>query len=345
MSARKYLSLVFALSVSILIWACSHTVPYIKVQGETMGTYYKLTAQSEINHKELESSVDQILIDLNQVLSTYIPNSEISILNQSIAADEEIVTSDMLWTNVERAAYWNKETSGYFDPSVMPLVNHWGFGYEGRAAATLLDSVVIDSILQFVGFSNWELNMANKSLTKSDARQQLDLSAIAKGYGVDEIARYLEEKGIVNYLIDIGGEMRGSGINAQNVPWSVGINTPTIQSSPQQIMSIIRLEDRAIASSGNYRNYHKTSEGVYGHTINPLSGYPYQDKLLAVSILADNCMDADAIATSCMAMGYDKAVAFVKNLENIEACFYSGSNTDTITTTFTDGFIQYVVKQ
>ncbi|MFT4566892.1 MAG: thiamine biosynthesis lipoprotein [Saprospiraceae bacterium] len=313
---------------------------YILVTGETMGTYYRITALTQLKLKDLKHDIDSLLINLNGNLSTYIPSSHISRLNSSEAGIVEELP-DQFWINLSSCIQWYKYSQGYFDPSVMPLVNYWGFGYEPKRAVLHVDSLKVDSIMTFVGLDQWDIDIDRKEITKIDYRQQLDFSALAKGYGVDIIAEYLEEDGIYNYLVDIGGEMRAFGKNSSGIAWVVGINEPLPGADLQDVSSLIQLDHIALATSGNYRNYHVVNGSKYGHTINPKTGYPFQDRLLSVSVATEKCMDADAIATTCMAMGLDKACTFIENLDGVDACFLAGKDDGTIETIYSNGFIRH----
>ena len=204
-------------------------------------------------------------------------------------------------------------TDGAFDPTVGPLVNIWGFGPSGPE---LKDSVDIKNLLATVGFSKIEFDQ--KQLRKKVSGIYLDFSAIAKGYGSDVVADYLKSKGIVNYLVEIGGELVANGVNEKGELWKVGVNRPEESANASDLISIIALQNRGMATSGNYRNYYVRDSVKISHTINPATGYPVNHTLLSATVLAENCMTADAYATAMMVMGKDKAIALDSALSEIE---------------------------
>ena len=341
--------IVAVLSISLFI-RCEapkkNAYSYHLLSGQTMGTYYKVTAKypdSSVTSVMVQAIIDGALKEINQAVSTYIDDSDISIINQSKANEAVRVENEHLAFNLDRSLHWYNATHGYMDISVMPLVNYWGFGYEGKRGINRIDSAAVDSINRYVRLNKWDFSVSGIIKKRYD-EQQLDMSALAKGYAVDYIAHILETLGSENYLVDIGGEVKAKGINASGTVWSLGINTPYIEADVTDYQVVVRLEDKAMASSGNYRNYHKIQDGVYGHTIDPITGYPYQDSLLGVSIITDECIDADAIATACMAMGYTKAATFITNQPDVAACFLVGSADGALNLKLANGFIRYLVE-
>ena len=268
-----------SLLIPILLWgsACGpaepgqHQLRYKKFSGPTMGTRYNVT-YSDTLARELQPEVDQLLLDINQEVSTYIDSSVISQFNQSpdpFALEDKLYTSSFEATgdfhfrnNYGFAVEVYKKTRGLFDPTVMPLVNYWGFGYTEKKAVTAVDSVVVDSLMQLVGFDKlaYLTDQGNYRLRKSHPGIQLDFSALAKGYAVDEIGRLLESRGIRNYLVDIGGEVRTRGKNQRGDWWRLGISLPEEGADMKAIFSTVQLDNRAMATSGNYRNYYLVGE-------------------------------------------------------------------------------------
>ncbi|MFT7364490.1 MAG: thiamine biosynthesis lipoprotein, partial [Algoriphagus sp.] len=266
----------------------------ISFSGQTMGTTYSLTYLSQ-SGKNLQISVDSLLVVFNSSLSTYIPDSEISRFNRM---DTLAFTLSYLpqVLNASKTVYEN--TAGAFDPTVGPLVNVWGFGPGGPE---LKDSADIEVLLRLVGFD--KVNFDNKEVRKTVTGVYLDFSAIAKGQGADVIADFLTRRGIENYLIEIGGELVARGVNEKGELWKVGINRPDESASASDLYSIIALENRGMATSGNYRNYYVRDSVKISHTINPATGYPVNHSLLSATVLAKDCMTADAYATALMVMG------------------------------------------
>lgn len=281
----------------------------IILSGKTMGTTYNITYLDREN-RDLQSSIDSLLLVFNQSLSTYIPDSELSKFNQGDTLDFSL---PYLLPILDASKTVYENTSGAFDPTVGPLVNIWGFGPGGPE---LKDSVDIKNLLSKVGFDKIEFDQ--KQLRKRVSGIYLDFSAIAKGYGSDVIADFLDNKGISDYLVEIGGELVAHGVNEKGELWKVGVNRPEESANSTDLISIIALQNRGMATSGNYRNYYVRDSVKISHTINPATGYPVSHNLLSATVLADNCMMADAYATAMMVMGKDKAIALDSALSEID---------------------------
>ena len=338
--------LVFGLLLSCKSDTTTSADKYHEISGRTMGTYYKVTSKyqdSLVTSVMIKAVIDGTLKEINQAVSTYIKDSDISKINQASAFVPLAIDDRHLLYNLERARYWYEVSDGYMDISVMPLVNYWGFGYQKKKAIKEIDSSKVESIRRLVGLNKWRLT--DQAVMKDlDQSQELDMSALAKGYAVDYVAHILETFGSENYLIDIGGEVVAKGANPKGNTWTLGISTPSPDADIRDVELIIALEDKAMASSGNYRNFHRVGDHIYGHTLDPITGYPYQDSLLGVSIITESCIDADAIATACMAMGYTKAATFIASQPEVSACFLVGSSDGIINTKLANGFIRYVVE-
>jgi len=255
--------------------------------------------------RNFKKEVDSILVEINQAVSTYIPDSEISIFNENGVANFTTSNNHFI-KNYFSSVDIYIATENYFDPSVMPLVNYWGFGYTDKKPVLKTDSLAIDSIQNFVGLNKVYhvlsrggnepiLTLSKKT---SEFKVQLDFSAIAKGYAVDVVSNFLQEKNLKNYLVEIGGELRTNGKNAKGKLWTTAINTPKINAQLTDYEAIIKLNNKAIATSGNYRNFHEVNGEWYGHEINPKTGFPEKSNLLSVTIMSDDCMSADAYATT-----------------------------------------------
>ena len=279
------------------------------LSGKTMGTTYNVTYLDE-ESRDLQSSIDSILVIFNESLSTYIPDSELSRFNLGDTLDFNL---PYLLPVLETSKTVYEKTNGAFDPTVGSLVNIWGFGPGGPE---LKDSVDIKNLLATVGFSKIEFDQ--KQLRKKVSGIYLDFSAIAKGYGSDVVAEFLTKKGISDYLVEIGGELVAKGVNEKGELWKVGVNRPEESANASDLISIIALQDRGMATSGNYRNYYVRDSVKISHTINPATGYPVTHTLLSATVLADNCMTADAYATAMMVMGKDRAIALDSALSEIE---------------------------
>lgn len=281
----------------------------INLSGQTMGTTYSIVYMDE-EGRDFQSSIDSLLLVFNESLSTYIPDSELSRFNASDTLD---YTLPFLLPVLSKSEEIFQKTSGSFDPTVGPLVNIWGFGPGGPE---LKDSADIQQILRLVGFEN--IAFDSTQMRKKVPGIYLDFSAIAKGYGVDVVAEYLTEKGVENYLVEIGGDLVTKGVNDKGELWKLGINRPEEAASASDLYSIIALEDKAMATSGNYRNFYVRDSVKISHTIDPATGYPVNHSLLSATVIAKDCMTADAYATAIMVMGKDKAIALDEELDEIE---------------------------
>lgn len=316
---------------------------YFVVQGETMGTYYRVSSNcTPKGPASLKKSIDSLFIDINQAVSTYIPTSFISIVNQSENAISLEGAPDHFKVNLDQAFKYFELSDGYLDMSVLPLINYWGFGYTPKVPVSQIDSMKVIDLMKLVGLEKWSVN--GDEIVKGLKDQQLDFSSIAKGYAVDEVGRLLSAFGCDDFLVDIGGEQVARGVSPRGNSWTVGINTPDSDARIDDAMVYLRLNNKAIATSGNYRIFHELNGVKYGHTINPKSGYPFQDELLSVTVIADNCIDADAISTACMAMGYRKATTFIETMPDFSACFLIGAPDGTIQSKFANGFIRYIFQ-
>ena len=312
--------------------------------GKTMGTYYQIRYIGD-NIEGLQVQIDSLLELLDFELSTYNPASVISKINKG-EAFPEIQTSQStvhFLKNFQLAKEIYKTTNGYFDPSVMPLVNYWGFGYDPSAMAQKVDTTKVDSIRQFIGFDKVQLLQPTKdaeliSIVKDNPSVQIDLSAIAKGYGVDQLAHLLETNGVDKYLVDIGGEVVGKGHKAINTPWYIGIATPLEGAVPSDYMAASVIENCALATSGNYRNFHEIDGVKYSHTINPFTGFPERSPLLSASIMAKDCATADALATACMVAGLENGYDMIDAISGVEAFFVYSDDNGELQTKATAGF-------
>ena len=279
--------------------------------GNTMGTVYNIKYLAK-KDKDYKAQIDSLLIDFNKALSTWDPESEISKFNRGLTLNNP---SDYFLPVLEKSLDVWKHTDSAFDPTVMPLVEAWGF--LDSKNAVFPDSSTIDSILNFVGFDKIEFNQNKISKTKPSVA--LDFSAVAKGYGVDVIGNYLQEQSVNNFMIEIGGEILCKGENPGGQPWKIGINVPDTTASRKDLYAIVSLEDKAVATSGNYRNYFVKNGVMYSHTINPVTGYTVNHNLLSASVFADDCMTADAYATAMMVLGLDGSRKLLEKLKNIDA--------------------------
>lgn len=333
--ANKQLKWQFPFLILLIVGAVlilKKQVPYQTDQGIVFGTMYKITYQSKENLKmEIESELQKV----DNSLSPFNKKSVITHINHN-----EDYSTDSMFTHVFRLAKTiSKETHGAFDITVAPLVNAWGFGFKN---ASHVDSLTIDSIRQFIGFE--KVDLVDGKVVKKDPRIMLDCSAIAKGYGVDCVARLLESKGIKNYMIDIGGELVVKGKNAQQESWRIGINKPIDDSLSvnQELQTIIEINQGGMATSGNYRNFYYKDGKKYAHTIDPRTGYPVQHNILSSTVIAKDCATADAYATSFMVLGLDSAKAICNAHPELDAYFIYAKENGNTGIYFTEGMKQYL---
>ena len=327
----------------------SAATSYLAVAGETMGTTYHITYKDSLG-RNFKTDLDFLLQKINEGVSTYIKDSEISKFNQA-GQNVEVPVGIYFLQNLIASKEIFEKTNGFFDPTVMPLVNYWGFGYTAKKPVERIDSMAIDSIQQLVGFekinSTFEYvvepgdKVASKTystISKSISNVQLDFSAIAKGYAVDILSDFFEGKKINNYLVEIGGEIRCKGKNPKGKTWTTAINTPRINAKLTDYEAIIKVANKAIASSGNYRNFHEVNGEWYGHEINPKTGFPEKSKLLSVTVMTDNCAFADGYATAFMVMGLEKSKSLANQLNGIDAFFIFANEKGELEQTYTKGF-------
>lgn len=315
-----------SLFIVFLISICSCQVtPQLQVySGNALGTTFTIQFFSE---EELNFSlgIDSTLTVLNNSLSTYMPSSDISKINQG---DTSIVVDQQFIDNFLTSKIIFKETDGFFDPSVGLFVNAYGFG-PIRYNLDMSNSYVRDSLMQFVGFDKVQLTKQNQ--IKSVPGTFLDFNAIAKGYAVDRLGVLLEHSGVTNYLVELGGELVGKGLNlSTNSPWRVGIDDPNDIGTERSFSAIIKLDGFGMATSGNYRKFLVDDKGNrFVHTINPKTGLSTKSDVLSATVLAPTCMEADAYATALMALGSEKAIEFLNQKKDVFALLYIAKNKET----------------
>lgn len=301
-----------ALVVSFMIFTLvrKDEVRLQQISGQTMGTIlYRVKYLGRGDEVAIEDT-DSLLRAFNQSLSTYIPDSEISDLNN---AGQISFKSSFFYPVLKSSREIFIKTEGTFDPTVGPLIGAWGFGPEKQPPE--VDSAMVDSLLQMIGFDAVKFDETQVSLPQG---HRLDFSAIAKGYAVDLVGKLLEKRGVENYLVEIGGEVRCRGVNAEEKSWSLGIEDPTVEKEEQMLLAIVRLKDKSLATSGNYRNYYEKDGRVYAHIVDPRTGYTATHNLLSASVVAEDCMVADAFATAFMVLGLEDSKKIIDK-EEIEA--------------------------
>ena len=298
---------------TFILCACSSSDNRILVKnsGQAQGSYYHIQYLSEYG-ENYKSQIDSILLEVDSSLSIYKDYSLISKLNKG----KDIKTDTLFNAVFLGAQKVFQESEGNFDCSVSPLVNAWGFYNDKLGDSLVIDSAKFRNILPYVGFDKVRLIADSLVLPKG---MSLDFNSIAQGYTVDVIAQFLESKGNSNYLVEVGGELLAKGKNADGNIWRVGVDKPSEDIDTQErFQFILDLENKALATSGNYRKFYEKNGVKYAHTINPFTGFPAQNRLLSVTVIHDNCMLADAYATAFMVMGVKQSKQFVKAHPEIE---------------------------
>lgn len=295
----------------------------VSFDGPTMGTTYSVKLArlpGDIDPALLAGEIDAVLEGVNQRMSTYRPESELSRFN-SASQGQWTPVSDHTLTVVERSRRLHQLTGGAFDPTVGPVVDLWGFGPDGgQDRVPPADDIALAS--EMVGFAKVESRSEGSALRKQAPGVRLDLSGVAKGFAVDLVADHLEESGIENYLVEVGGELRASGARPGGRSWRVGIEKPTLASG--DIQQIVDLNGEAMATSGNYRIFFERDGRRYAHIVNPRTGRPIEHDLASVTVLAPTTLEADALSTALLVLGRDDGMALARE-QNITAFFISGS--------------------
>lgn len=325
--------------ITILLSSCNPPEKYgekISIQGEAQGTTFSIIYY-DINNINYSSEFDSILDAFDKSVSIYDSNSIISKFNRN---EPNVIPDEIFMENFYLSKEIHKKTDGAFDMTVGPLVNAWGFGFKHKDN---INSHLIDSLMEFVG--DEKILIPYNNILKLDPRVQIDFNAIAQGYSVGVIAKFLELKGIENYLVEIGGEVLGKGTKDNGDFWLVGIDKPIDDGNyERELQAKISLKNKAMATSGNYRKFYIENGIKYSHTIDPKTGYPVQHPLLSVTVITDDCAKADAYATAFMVMGLEKAKEFLASNKDIEAYLISGDSNGKIEVFFTEGFREIIVE-
>ncbi|WP_363317822.1 FAD:protein FMN transferase [uncultured Amphritea sp.] len=302
-----------------------------------MGTSFTVKWVSSDNSRDtsLPAQIDQLLVEVNNSMSTYQKDSELSRINQMPAGDSAML-SDGLAEVLNKALEISQSSGGAFDVTVGPLVNLWGFGPDGRVIRAP-DDAEIEALRQRVGYHY--IKLSGNQLNR-ERNVYIDLSAIAKGYGVDQVANLLEKAGINAYLVEIGGELRARGNKPDGSHWKIAIEAPV--AGERIVQRIIEVRDVGIATSGDYRNYFEENGIRFSHTIDPATGKPINHRLASVTVLAEDCAEADALATAMMVLGPDQAETYAEQ-QGVEALLIIKSD-DGFIEKMTPGFSNYLVE-
>jgi len=296
---------------TVLIIRQQRAMPYQMNSGMVFGTVYNISYECD---SDLHQAIKAELQKVDNSLSPFNEHSVITAINQN----QDVKPDEMFLTVFNKAMEISRETGGAFDITVAPLVNAWGFGFKNGSQPNRQQ---VDSLRRLIGYE--KVTLTDDRIVKQSPDIMLDCSAIAKGYGSDVVARFLQQQGVKNFMVEIGGEVVTSGVNPQRLPWRIGVTKPTDDtlSIKGEIQSVLNVTDLAMATSGNYRNFYYKGGKKYAHTIDPQTGYPVQHSLLSATVLAKDCATADAYATSFMVLGIDGAKKVLERHPELMAYF------------------------
>ncbi len=326
--------LLFLSIILVLTYSC--TQKRIVLQGETQGTYYRIIYYDK-NERDLTREIDSLLLDFDFTASVYNPKSLISKINRN-----ELDSTNQVFRDIfKKATKVSQLTDGFFDITVMPLVNAWGFGFKNKVE---VEDALIDSFSQYIGYK--KVNIEGQRVVKTHPNVMIDFNAIAQGYSVDILGDFFLSKGITRFLIDVGGEVLAKGKKPSLDFWTVGIEKPSEnKNSPREITAKVALKDMALVTSGTYRKYYEKDGIRYSHTINPKTGYPVQHSLLSATVLSKTAMEADAFATAFMVMGVEKTKQFLSQHPelNLEVYLIYADKNGQLKVYMSNGFRTYLL--
>lgn len=327
----------FFLLAIFLLTSCSQKKndTYFQNSGEIFHTLYNI---KYAYNRSLEKEILAELERFEQSLNPFRENTIITKINNNQPAKPDSMFLEVF----NKAMEVSRMSEGKFDITASPLINAWGFGFKNMDSIT---PEIIDSLKQFVGYDKITID-SDGNIVKSDSRVQLNTSAISKGYSCDLIARLFESFGIENYMVEIGGEVVAKGVNDKDVCWRIGVDKPIDDSTGLQheLQAIISLCNKSLATSGNYRNYYLKDGKKYAHTIDPQTGYPSEQDILGATVLADDCMTADAYATAFMAMGLEKSKEVAKTIPGLHYYFIYAQPDGTLDVAYSEGFERFFAE-
>lgn len=328
------------LGLSFFLIGCQDKPEDLSISGTTMGTTYHITLVSvppSLSQASLEKDIEQILQKVNLQMSTYMDESEISRFNQSPINEWFAISDDFLQVLILSQKI-SALTQGKFDITIGPLIELWGFGRE--LTQDVPDKAAISAAKLKTGWDQLIISVATKSIRKR-VPLTLNVSAIAKGYGVDKVAEYLMAKGIDNYLVEIGGEMRVAGHNSKGLQWRVGVEKPSLAQKSAQL--VIQLDNQSIATSGDYRNYFESDGQRYSHTIDPDSGRPVRHNIASVTVIAQTAAEADALATALNVIGEEAALKFSERMKlAVYFIFYNNDGDEDYRIVYSSAFKRFL---
>lgn len=329
----------FALGFVFLLAACqTKKSEYLKISGFAQGTTYNITYEN-LKEEDYTNAIDSILKAFDRSLSIYDSTSIISRINDNDLTAE---ADDWFIDVFKKSAEVNLVSDGAFDITVGPVVKAWGFG---TAPVAKHDTAYIDSLLQFVGMD--KVKLEGRKVIKKYPGVKIDVNAIAQGFSVDVVCAFFEQKGIRNYLVEIGGEVRGKGTNAKDKFWHIGIDKPMDGNlmPGNELQAILEINNKALATSGNYRKFFVENGVKYGHTIDPKTGLPARNTLLSATVICDDCCTADAYATSFMVIGVEKSKELLQKLQGVEVYLVYSNQQGGYEVYFSEGMKKMIVEQ
>lgn len=327
----------FLLVIFIGLNACTNSpAKYIYNKGMIYGTTYSITYESP-NGKDFQEEIAQKLNAYNLMFSTYEKVSIISKINDNVATE----LTDEFIICFHKSTEISEITNGAFDITAGALVNAWGFGPERKKHMT---QEKVDSLLEITGYQ--KVKLQDGKIIKENPNIKIDMSAISKGYTSDLIGNFLAEKGCKNYMVEIGGEVAAKGINERGKTWSIGINKPDEEAlfGSSGLQAKVKLTDHGLATSGNYRNFYVEDGKKYAHTIDPKTGYPVQHSILSSTVVANDCMTADAYATAFMVLGLERGIEVSKKVPEIEVFFIYADEKGENQVYVSEGFKEYIIE-
>ncbi len=322
--------------ISLVLFSCSQPAQYYYNQGYIYGTDYHIVYESP-KGKDFHEEIKQNLDRYNAIFSTFDSMSVISKVNNN----KPVVLDELFVACFNRAMEISDLTEGAFDITAGPMVNAWGFGPEEKRK---MNQEVVDSLKNITGYQKVELRGGR--IVKENPNMKLDMSAIAKGYTCDLLGDFLKEKGCENFMVEIGGEVVAKGKNEKGRVWTIGISKPdeTAFFASNDLQAKVHLPENALATSGNYRNFYVEDGQKFAHTIDPKTGYPVQHSLLSTTVLADNCMDADAFATAFMVLGLEKSIDIASRMPDLKVYFIYADAEGATQIYFSDDFKEHLVQ-
>ena len=322
--------------MSILCFAsCGRQSHKIVLQGLAQGSYYAVTYYDAEN-RNFQPEIDSIFHAVDMSVNLWVDSSIISKVNRN----EDVTLDSIFLDNFRIAMETARLSDGYFDPTISPIVAAWGFSYKSGDSIT---PQLIDSLKQLVDYR--KIRIENGKVVKENPDMKLDFNAIAQGYTSDLIALFLESRGIKNYLVDTGGEIMARGSKPNGQPWIVGIEKPAENwDSEQVVQTRITLRDKGLVTSGSTRKYTERNGRRYSHCIDPKTGYPVEHNVLSATVLAENSVWADALASICMVMGMEKSLPLIESMDGVEAYYIFVNDQNELETFATEGFRELLIK-